>query len=453
MQRPAIAIVLLAIGGSGCHSYTPAPVDLAEHARAFAARLAEAEARLAASPAAAGREPFDLQDGIDRREAQLLAVWFHPECRLARLRAGVAEVARDEAGRWVDPSLDLDAARILESVQHPWLLAAQVGLTLPLSGRLQAQRDLAVAHGAQALLDARTVEADIVQRTDAAFAIWGAAQQHHDLLVPLCEQLRALETIAARLAAAGERTQQEARAFTLERLLREAELAQVELEAATGELALKQLLGLHPATAIAFVPDAGPTLRVAAAHERTRRLFDGPRIARARAAYEAAERTLALEVARQWPDLVLRPGYEEEDAQPRAALGLSLPLPLFAGNTPAIRIAEAERAAAAEALRGASEDAVHELAAAELQLAAAVRQRDLVARELVPLAEQQVADVRRLAEQGQLEPLLLLDALVRAHSAGLQAIRSAAAAADATIRINALFWDEPAPATAPEDRR
>lgn len=444
MRPLPLSIVLLAAGaGGGCHSYTPVPVDLGEHARAFAARLGDANALLATQAAGSGAAALDLGDGIDRREAHLLAVWFHPDCRLARRRAGTAEVVRDEAGRWVDPTLDVDVARILETVPHPWLVATRIGFTLPLSGRLQSERDLAAAAHGSALVAARAVEADVVQRTDAAFASWSAERRRTELLQDLCSRLLDLEAIADRLALAGERTQQEARAFTLERLLRQAELLQARHAAASGELALKRMLGLHPAAAVQFVPDPLPPLRVADAAERQRLLFDGPQLALLRHDHEVAERALALEVRRQWPDLVLGPGFEEEDAQPRAALGLSLPLPLFAGNTPAIRRADAERAAAAEALRGRSEELTHELARAELQLAAAVAHRELVVQQLVPLAQQQVADGRRLAELGQLEPLLILDALVRAHAAGMQAIAADLAAAEATVHINSLFWNEP----------
>ncbi|MBL8727031.1 MAG: TolC family protein [Planctomycetes bacterium] len=454
MHRLPNAALLLAIGASsGCHSYAPAPVDLAEHARAFAARLADASALLAEKPAAPGAAPFDLGDGIDRREAHLLALWFHPDGRLARRRAGVAEVVRDEAGRWVDPTLDVDVARILETVPHPWLVVTRIGFTLPLSGRLQLERDLATAAHATALVEARTIEAELVRRTDAAFAHWRADRRRADLLRDLCARLGELEAIAVRLAAAGERTQQEARAFTLERLLRQAELAQSEAAAAGGELTLKRLLGLHPTAPVHFVPDPALALQVPDAAERRLQLSTGPRLAALQLGYEQSERALRLEIRKQWPDLVLSPGLDEEDAQLRLALGLSLPLPLFTGNTPAIRRAEAEREAAAEALRGRSEQAVHDLAAAELQLAAAERQRELVAAELVPLAQQQVADVRRLAELGQLEPLLMLDALVRAHTAGMQAIAADLAAAEATVAIDSLFWNDPPTAARREARR
>ncbi len=353
----------------------------------------------------------------------------------------------------MDPTLDVDVVRILETVPHPWLLATRIGFTLPLSGRLQLERDLATAAHGTALIEARTVEAEVVRHTDAAFAHWRADRRRADLLQDLCTRLAELEAIAARLAAAGERTQQEARAFTLERLLRQAELAQSEAAAAAGELTLKRLLGLHPSAPVQFTATAPPPLQVPDAAERQRQLFAGPRLAALQHGYEQSERALALEVGRQWPDLVLRPGYDEEDAQPRLALGLSLPLPLFAGNTPAIRRAEAERSVAAEALRGRSEQAVHELAAAELQLAAAERQQQLVRGELVPLAQQQVADVRRLAELGQLDPLLMLDALVRAHAAGMQAIAADLAAAEAAVAIDSLFWNDAPTAARHEDHR
>lgn len=442
MHRRLPFPILFALGAAaGCHSYREAPVDLAAHARAFAARLAEAGDRLAHEPADPAA-PLSLDDGIDRREAHLLAVWFHPDCRLARARAGVAEVVRDEAGRWVDPVLDVDLARILESVPHPWLVASQVGFTLPLSGRLQGERDLADSAHAEALVEARAVEAAAVQRADTALAHWSAEMRRAELLRDLCARLADLEAIAVRLADAGERTQQEARAFTLERLLRQCELAQAEHTATGARLALARALGLSPTAPTRFVVDTAPPLAVADAGERQRLLAEGPLLLPLQFAHRRAERALALEVARQWPDLLFGPGHQEEDAQPRVALGLSLPLPLFTGNRPAIRRAEAERAAAAEALRGRSEELQHELAAAELHLAAAVEQRARIDGELVPLAQQQVADVARLAELGQLEPLLMLDALVRAHAANLQSIAADLAAAEATIAINSLFWTD-----------
>lgn len=442
MHRSSLAIACLAAAAVGCHSYEPAPVDLQAHLRAFAARLPDVVRHLQGAATGPGEAPFDLHDGIDRREAHLLTVWFAPSCRLARQRAGIAAVARDEAGRWNDPTLSAYARRFLASLQNPWLITTAVGFTLPLSGRLDGERALAAAELDAAVVAARAAEAQAVQRTDAAFARWSADRHRVELLRELSEQVRELEQLARELADAGERTEQEARAFTLERLAREAELAQAEAAAAAGVLQLKRLVGLHPDAEVTFVPDLAPPLRVADAAQRRERLATGPRLAELQRAHTTAERQLELEVARQWPDLTLAPGWENEEAEPALALGSNLPLPLFRGNTPAIRTAEAERSAAAEALRAGLEEALHDLAAAELQLDAARRQQELVTRELLPLSQQQVDDGRRLAALGELQPLLILDALVRAHTARSQAIAADLAVAEATVAVNSLFWNE-----------
>jgi outer membrane protein TolC len=443
MTRIPLAAVLLAASiGGGCHSYAPAPVDLVEHVRAFAARVPDQLAPLTGATVAPAGDTFDLADGIGRQEARLLALWFHPDCRNARLQAGVTAAVRDEAGRWVDPTLQLYAANFPSGFPYDWLLQAQVAFTIPLSGRLQLERDLASAEHAARLVEARAVEAAVVNRTDAAWARWTATLQQRELLQQLGQDLQALEAIALRLAAAGELTQQEARAFTLERLLRAAELAQADNTTAAAELELKRLLGLHPAAAVRFVPDLSPALLHADASTRQQQVLAGPRLAVLQQRHATAEQSLALAVRKQWPDLVLAPGWQEEEDSSAVALGVNLPLPLWNANIQAIRRAEAERAAAAEALRGAVETTLHDLAIAELQLAAARQQLDLVRRELVPLAQQQVADSRRLAELGQLEPLLILDALVRTYGASTQALAAALAAAEATVAINSLFWNE-----------
>ncbi|MBX3464539.1 MAG: TolC family protein [Planctomycetes bacterium] len=452
MLRPALpALGLAVLLGPGCRSYEPEPVDLAAHLQAFAARLELPPPPPLRDGQDLGR--LDPSDGIDRTEAQLLAAVFHPDCRLARQRAGITEAVRDEAGRWVDPALNLYTAKFLDGVPYEWLVQAQIAFTIPLSGRFGHERELAAAQHATALVTARLTENGAMHRTCGAWARWQAAVRQRDGLQRLGAELQALEAIVGRLAAAGERTQQEARAFTLERLLRAAELVQAEHDVATAELELKRAIGLHPAAAVRFVPDGPPPLLVEDPAARQRLLLDGPQLALLQLQHAETERALALEVAKQWPDLWLAPGFHEEEREQAVPLGLVLPLPLWNANIQAIRRAEAQRAAAAEALRGAAELALHDLAGAERRLLAAAQQRALVDGELVPLARQQVADGRRLAELGQLEPLLILDALVRAHGAGMQAIAAELAAAEATVAVNSLFWNEPPAIAGPAEPR
>ncbi|MBZ0151579.1 MAG: hypothetical protein K8J09_08615, partial [Planctomycetes bacterium] len=95
---------------------------------------------------------------------------------------------------------------------------------------------------------------------------------------------------------------------------------------------------------------------------------------------------------------------------------------------------------AAAGLQEQLELASHELAQADAAALAVVAQRRLLDERLLPLAEQQLADAHHLAELGQLDVLLILDAVTRAHTAQLAVIAAAEAEAAAVVARNALFW-------------
>ncbi len=444
MHAPSFAGLLAGIVAAGCQSYSPAPVDLAEHARQFAERVPDAASIRQFAQRLADHDPashaFDLDDGLDLKEGRYVALLFNPELRTIRLRAGVAQASAENAGRWPDPVLNADFAKILESVDHPWLAGGSLGLTLPITGRPGLEKDMAESRHARALTEARVAEAHALDTLDAAWARWSAARLADELLGDLVQRLMALESIATRLADAQEVNRVEARAFTLERVSRQSQLVRAKAAVAAAEIDIKQVLGLPPERPITFLPALTISARVADAGQRRQHLLDSPRVALAGREHDVTERHLALAIRKQWPELTLFPGFQEEDAQPRAALGFSLPLPLWNVNAREIAETRAAREVAAEALRGSLERAVQDLARAEVRREAALSQRSLVDTQLVPLAEQQVADGRRLAELGQLDTLLILDALTRSHEAKALAIEAALAEAEATIEINALFW-------------
>ncbi len=442
--RSRYAICLF--GLCACHSYAPEPVDLAAHAREFAARLPDAASLRAFVPAEqadAVAAQVDLGDGLDRAEGRLVAAVLHPDCRLARRRVATAIAARDHSGVWQDPELQVSFERILETVPHQWLAAASLGLGLPINGRLGAERAVADEQLLAAITELRLTEEHAVAELDTAWVNWSAAQLRVAQLQQLCERLRELEAIARRLADAGANTELDARQFVLERLRREGELAQHVTEERLAALELTARLGLSPEAALQPRPDLGIGAALDDVGPRAAALTDGPRLATAAAGHAVAERQLALQIKKQWPDLQLAPGWAEEDGQPRATLGLSLPLPLWSGNDAAIAAATAHRAEAAERWRIDFELARHDLARAEQRLSAARQQQQFVTTQLLPLAERQLADARRLAELGTLDPFLLLDALLRVHDANLHVVEQAQRVALATITCNTFTWLEP----------
>lgn len=420
---------------AGCETYVAEPVDLAAHAQAFALRDRN-EGRF---------EPgtrLDRESGLSLVEARLLALLLCTDLRAARLRAGVARVSRDTAGRWDDPELSGDFSRILESVAHPWLAGGSLGFTIPLLGRKAKEKTVAEVEHLRALEEAKVAETKVLDSLDADWVRWSAANSRVALLEELVARLRELEAIAARLASAHEITQASARVFGLERVAREIEIARGKAEVNQLEIAISRWLGLPPRAQGPLVGTTTIDLRLASAQQRTAALVTSPRIAVRKAEHQVAEHRYELAIAKQWPELKLLPGFQEEDAQPRAAFGFSLPLPLWNKNAREIAVTRAERSLAAELERGEYERLVADLAHAEARLATAREQRQRVQTELVPLARQQLADARRQAELGQLDTLLILDAVLRAHAAATAQLDASAEEALAVVGLNSLFWPD-----------
>ena len=77
---------------------------------------------------------------------------------------------------------------------------------------------------------------------------------------------------------------------------------------------------------------------------RRRALLQRTDVLSALAAYAASESALRLEIAKQFPDLRLSPGYNYDQGDNEWSLGLSVTIPVLNQNQGAIAEAEARRA-------------------------------------------------------------------------------------------------------------
>lgn len=80
-----------------------------------------------------------------------------------------------------------------------------------------------------------------------------------------------------------------------------------------------------------------------AADARRRALFNRTDILGALADYAASESALQLEIAKQYPDVHLNPGYEFDQGSDKWGVGLSMELPILNHNRGPIAEAEARR--------------------------------------------------------------------------------------------------------------
>jgi cobalt-zinc-cadmium efflux system outer membrane protein len=203
-------------------------------------------------------------------------------------------------------------------------------------------------------------------------------------------------------------------------------------------------MGLSPVAPITFVPDS-PARVTEPADPAPIIQTRNPAVAVARARYEVAERDLAVEARRQYPDLEIGPGLGREDGIDEFRLGFSLPIPIFNANRAAIARAQAARDLASLEVDAAIESALAEAAAARAAIAAARERRRILEEEVAPMVDAQFADVRRLAELGEIQVFMLMVALTRRLDARLNLIEAARDEALAATRLLEVLGPENEP--------
>ena len=425
MPSTTVAILAFSLAISGCRSYERRSINLAAHREAFLSGATLPD------EAAAALTSAESESRVGVIAAEEVALLLNPQLRLARWQAGVARASADNAGLWDDPTIGIDLSKLLEGPSQGWEVLGSVGLTIPLSGRLSLERD-----AAQSLTEVERARIAVLEwetrgAVREAYFTWCGAYAACQEERAFSERLARILTLVEILAARGELARVEARLFQIEEVEAAGKLAELEAAVAKARVELLRVIGLAPTAKVEFDPsafaseeisrdaqaaDAGSVAESAPAEHFGKH----PSIAFAEAEYEAAERALALEVAKQYPDLQIGPGYGEQDGDRQFVLGLGIALPIFNANRQGIAESEAQREVARVAAEIAVESLVVERAAAEIELAAVRARRTVLVEGVLPLVEAQAGELRHLAELGgEVDALILLDSLKRGRDARL----------------------------------
>lgn len=414
---PLACVVLLA----GCQSYQPLPLDLAAHEVDLASRLIDDESlrdfshRLVDDHSVENSE-FSTSDGINSAEAEVIALFYNPSLRLTRLRAGVALANAENAGLWEDPVFGFDGAELL-SPAGPFEYGLTASLTIPISGRLGVEKDLAdTAYEAELR---RVVDAEWTMRAKVreAWAAWSVAAERLRLIDQVVEEITRISAVSDRLEKAGELTRAESRllrsqliALRVERLSAEAETKQMRLK-------IMGLMGLLPSMQVDLLPVL-PAISISEQSDSNLRLIQAnTSLAVLRADYAVAEERLRLEVRKQYPDIEIGAGLGSEDNDDRLLLGASLPLPVFNANRAGIAEARANRELARASAESEFERLSFQLASMQANLQAAEQQREVLEKSMVPMLDEQAKEIDRLAELGEVNTLILLETVTRRFEA------------------------------------
>lgn len=383
--------------------------------------------------------PFDVSDGVTLDEAESVALLFNPDLRVVRLEARVPLVGAQQSGVPDDPRLQLDALRVLQSISNPWVLATGLGFTIPLSGRLAAERVRAFAEADAALRAALVREWAIVIKLREAWNDWSAVQERATLLQAHIAQLEGIVQIARKQREAGQLGVTDLRILELEQVSRAGDLMVLRAELVRRSIDLKALMGLAPSAEFEFVPGfAGDVRDLSWQAEVARLERTNLELALAQAEFAAADRALRHEVSSRFPDIEVGPLFESEEGVEKLGAGIGLPVPLWNRNRRAIGEACARRAAAQVAYQARYEVLVSDLARARADYDTATARRTWLAERVAPMADEQLADVQRLGELGDMDVLILKDALSSVLEAKLDLLAARLEQAAASNRRRAL---------------
>lgn len=370
--------------GAGCVAYRAAPLKPEESQAAFMSRtlldprvIVAARAPAAAAPATQtatqpAAQVWDL-DSLARA-----AVLLHPDLAAARAHVVATQAAEVTAGEMPNPSISV-APQFSSNPGdvNPWTVGFTFDIPIETAGK-RARR----IEQARALTEAA--------RLDVADTAWRVRSRVRDALAEYLldmEQARLWERevdtrdryvrlITARLQA-GEAARPEVDTARVDLLTARQSRRAAEGLVADARTKLAAAIGV-PTAGLAGTEmvwpglDSFPPLDTATQSFQTAGLVNRIAVRRALAEYAAADAGLRLELARQYPDLHLGPGYTFDQGQNKWELGLSVTLPILNQNGGAVAEAIGRRAELAQKFVGLQAQVVAEMESAAARYEAAL---------------------------------------------------------------------------------
>ncbi len=335
---------------SGCAVFEPRPIEPAKVGEEFRGRTLSdpgLRAYLDSNLPAGWRAP----DGLDLTALTLVAFYYHPDLDVARARLGTAEAAVVTAGGRPNPRVAVAPEYNADALAGvtPWIVGFSVEIPVETAGKRGYRIARAERLSEAARLELTEVAWRVRSRVRAALAEHLFAKQALELFEAEERVRSEWVTVMAKRLAAGDVSRPDVDAARTELAVTRLAARAAAARLAESLAALAVALGV-PVSALdgarvvwselAQAPAAEPAPD--AALQRAG-LVNRADVRRALAEYAAAEAQLQLEIARQYPDVQIGPGYKFDQGDNKFTLGLSLTLPVFNRNEGPIAEAEARR--------------------------------------------------------------------------------------------------------------
>ncbi|MDN4574806.1 divalent cation transporter [Pandoraea cepalis] len=390
------ALLLAFVGLAGCTIYHPQPIASAQLARQFEQRSLASKELHAYVVREKGRDAASWPPTRWNREMLTLAAFYYsPALDVARTQWGTAKAGIDVADTIPNPVLQLPFQYSTPNPGPGSPFTFGPALDIPIetahkrSYRVDQATHLSDAARLSLVNEAWKVRAQV---RDAMLALY-AARKRIAILSTKAEAERQIAEMSRKRLAVGQFSRPDVESAILADTQVQSDLAAARSAEQDARAQLAAAIGVPSAalgsvaidlSAFGAVPPAPPP----ADAQRAAILHRADLLA-SLSDYAAAESALQLEVAKQYPNIHLGPGYTYDTGTHKIAFGLAgISLPIFNQNQGGIHEAEARRKEAA-ARTGALQDTI----LGDLARARARYQSSL---EALHLSDAHLASARRL---------------------------------------------------------
>ncbi len=342
----------------------------------------------------------------DLRAISLAALYFNPQLDAARARAAESQAAVTSAGARPNPTLG-----VTPGIPSPYLLTLDLSFPIEIAGKRRYRIQAAQSEARAAQLDLAETAWTIRGTVRAALLDRLIAAQTLDLLRSEAETRADQVALLERMAALGEIPSLEADNARIELSKARAAQGAAEAQAAEATADVAAAIGV-PAAALQDVHLSWPGMTTPPAVDslpatqiRREAVLNRLNLRSALAQYAAAESRLQLEIAKQYPDVDIGPGYTYEEKQSYFTLGFSAAIPVFDRNSGPIAEAQARRQQAAAAFLATQAQVIQKSERALAVYDVALQQLEEAARltALIDGRRRAVSAAVRAGEQGRLD--------------------------------------------------
>ena len=372
-------LVGLGVLMTGCAVYRSRPLNPVQLENQYRTRtLVEGKLRSFIETNANQERPSWPPKVLDLRTLTLIGYYYSPDLEIARAQIAIADAGIRTAGARINPTFGIDAG-YNRNPESALIYGVLPSFTIETAGKrgyriLQAEKQAEAARIALA-------EAGWLLRNRIRIAFYDHlfAARRRDLLEAERSIRYEIVDIFDKRLAVGEAARPELDVYRVDLITTQAALQVAIGDVAQTRSALANAVGLPlSALEVATIESASlesptpeqdlPILKVQRAG-----LLHRIDLRRTLADYASTEAALRLELARQYPDLVLTPGYTFEEGFVRYIMSASIQsIPLFHRNQGPIAVAEAQRRQAGERFEALQSLAIGQMERALVQYRAAL---------------------------------------------------------------------------------